>query len=219
MVLPERSSKRKNGFVDVISCFDPTRLGGANSKSFFFYVNTCLKNHFVEHLHKKRKDAIRDVLRNTPNLSFEQVPPVESEEQERICDRGRSNQDIYASVRVGEFRTFVEQNEPELLPVVEIIFSSDTIKDTASKLGLTVYQFRSTRSRLRVLYECFEKGLAIPKRRSPYKKAKGRAVTGLLGSTRSPRRIGRIDYAFGSSGSVVASGAGSFLEKKSSLIE
>lgn len=67
----------------------------------------------------------------------------------------------------------------------------DTIKETASKLGLTVYQFRSTRSRLRILYECFEKGLPIPKRKNRYKKAKGRASTGLSRSARSPRRNGR----------------------------
>ncbi len=194
MVLPERSSKRKNGHMDVISCFDPARLRGANSKSFFFYVNTCLRNRFIEHLHKKRKDAIRDALRNAPNLSFEQSTLLEDEQRESIYGRGQPSQDIDAAMRVGEFKGFVGENEPELLPAVEIIFCSETIKETAGKLGLTVYQFRSIRSRLKVLFECFEAGLPIPKR-SPHRKTKGRAATGLPRPTRSPRRIGRIDYA------------------------
>ena len=214
MVLPERSSKRKNGHVDVISCFDPARLRGANSKSFFFYVNTCLRNRFIEHLHKKRKDAIRDALRNAPNLSFEQSPQLEDEQRESIYGLGRTSQDIYAAMRAGEFKDFVGENEPELLPAVEIIFCSETIKETAGKLGLTVYQFRPIRSRLKVLFECFEAGLPVPAKK-PRRKTKGRAPAGLPRPARSPRRIGRIDYAFGSSWPVVAAGAASesFLEK------
>jgi hypothetical protein len=217
MALPEKSSKRKKGFVDIISCFDPMRLGGANSKSFFFYVNTCLKNYYIDHLHKKRKDAIH-IFRSASNVSFD-APEIENDQHENTCDRGRSNQDIYVNVRVGEFKSFVEENEPELLSAVEIIFSADTIKETASKLGLTVYQFRSVRERLKMAYECFERGLAIPKKkRNRRKKQKGRVSIGLSRSARSPRRSGRIDYAFvassafASSGSA-ASGAGVCLEK------
>jgi hypothetical protein len=195
MVLPERSLKRKNGFVDVISCFDPTRLGGANSKSFFYYVNTCLKNHFVEHLHKNRKDAIRDVLRHSPNLSFDEIPAhAEDEQKDPICDQGRTNQDIYMTVRVGEFRAYVEKNEPELLPVVDIIFDTDTLKETANKLSLTVYQFRSVRSRLKVLYECFEKGLSAPKRRNRHRKQRAESRQVCRDLPGLPGGVGESNY-------------------------
>lgn len=193
MALPERSTKRKDGHEDVISCFDPARLRGANSKSFFFYINTCLRNRFIEHLHKKRKDAIRDALRNAPNLSFEQSPQLEDEH----CGI-QPCQDMHSSMRAGEFKDFVGENEPGLLPAVETIFCSETIKEAAGKMGMTVYQFRPIRSRLKVLFECFEAGLPVPKKKSPRRKKKGRAATGLPRPARSPRRTGRIGYPCGS---------------------
>ena len=60
---------------------------------------------------------------------------------------------------------FVKNHNPELLEIIRTIQTTDTYGEAQHALGLTERLFIRARSRLVVLYACFDKGTDPPRQR------------------------------------------------------
>jgi hypothetical protein len=78
-------------------------------------------------------------------------------------------QAIQNGILVDEFLRFVKIHNPELLEVIRAIQTSDTYGEAQHAVGLTERFFIRARSRLVVLYSCFDKGKDPPRQRKVYR--------------------------------------------------
>jgi hypothetical protein len=79
------------------------------------------------------------------------------------------DQAIQNGILVDEFFRFVKIHNPELLEVIRAIQTTDTYGEAQCAVGLTERLFIRARSRLVVLYSCFDKGTDPPRQRKVYR--------------------------------------------------
>jgi hypothetical protein len=79
------------------------------------------------------------------------------------------DQAIQNGILVDEFFRFVKNHNPELVEIIRAIQTTDTYVEAQHTLGLTERLFIRARSRLVVLYSCFDKGTDPPGQRKVYR--------------------------------------------------
>jgi hypothetical protein len=169
--LPEKSKHRKKGKTDVVQCFDPEKHHGASAKRFHNYLAFCMNNRFCTILHKQKKNPIY----NKTNLSITTLPPEDStrgltngectdefihNNSTIVAAQSRRN---YGEVNVhkifiNQFKTYVTTHAPEILPVIEAIADTNSLKDARVSLGVSGRTFDKQRETLDLLQDCFLRG-------------------------------------------------------------
>jgi hypothetical protein len=171
--LPEKSKHRKQGKTDIIMCFDPEKHHGASAKRFHNYLALCMNNRFCTILHKQKKNPIY----NKTNLSICPMPNSGNDgtsglqagectdefihnNSASISSKARAN-DGEANLKkifISEFKAYTEKHAPEILPVIEAIADSNSLKDARLVLGVSGRTFDKQREMLDLLQDCFLRG-------------------------------------------------------------
>lgn len=168
---------RVDGCKDVIETFNPIRQYGASERRFRHYVNNCLANRFSTIQSKRQKNPVCRL----GNLSL--ASAMDPENYEVVDDeyvhghseiltrnaRSRLRQEEQA-VFLSEYRTFLAEEDPDMLRVTYAIESTGTFGDAMRDLGMSEQEFSRARNRLKQLAVCFEEDQDVPKQRKPYKK-------------------------------------------------
>lgn len=175
--LPAKSKHRLLGKTDVIMTFDPIRQYGASERRFRSYINNCLANRFSTIQSKRKKNPIC----HTGNLSLGTV--MDPDNYEVVDDEylhqhseyltRQANQRMRQSddmVYLSQLISFVREEEPSLLAVMEAMAGAGTQSEAARDLGMTEQEFSRARNRLKVIGACLKSGQPVPKQRKPYKK-------------------------------------------------
>ncbi len=180
MSLPDKSKFRAlsyNGFPDGckdrIQTFNPDLAYGASEPRFFNYIKIILTNRLITLWQKAASNPVR--ASNTSSL-YSPEPDGTLLDEDYICalasERGAFgmsyDQAIQNGILVDEFLRFVKNHNPELLEVIRAIQTTDTYVGAQHALGLTERLFIRARSRLVVLYTCFDKGTDPPRQRKVY---------------------------------------------------
>jgi hypothetical protein len=170
--LPEKSKHRDQGKTDIVQCFDPERQHGASAKRFHNYLALCMNNRFCTILHKQKKNP----LYNKNNLSIV-THPIETsslpyhivgeatdefihKHSSVVAAKSKYN-DGDANIQkifIGEFKTYVATHAPEVLPVIEAIADTQSLKDARLALAVNGRTFEKQRETLDLLRDCFIRG-------------------------------------------------------------
>jgi hypothetical protein len=168
---------RVDGCKDVVETFNPIRQYGASERRFRHYINNCLANRFSTIQSKRQKNPICRM----GNLSL--ASAMDPENYEVVDDeyvhghseiltrqsRSRLRQEEQA-VFLSEFKTFVMEEDPDMLRVAHAIESTGTFGEAMRDLGMSEQEFSRARNRLKQLAACFQEDQVVPKQRKPYKK-------------------------------------------------
>ncbi len=181
MSLPDKSKFRAlgyNGFPygckDRIQTFNPDLAFGASGPRFFNYIKIILTNRLISLWQK----AASNPLRASNTSSFYSPEPdgtlldedyIYALASERAAFGMSYDQAIQNGILVDEFFRFVKNHNPELLEIIRAIQTTDTYVEAQHTLGLTERLFIRARSRLVVLYSCFDKGTDPPGQRKVYR--------------------------------------------------
>jgi hypothetical protein len=168
---------REDGCKDVVETFNPIRQYGASERRFRHYVNNCLANRFSTIQSKRQKNPIC----RTGNLSLASCMEPENFEvvddeyvhshSERLSRATHSRmQQEEQQVFLSEYRTFLAQEDPAMLIVVNAIESTGTFGEAMRDLHMSEQEFSRARNRLKQLAVCFQEDVLVPKQRKPYKK-------------------------------------------------
>jgi hypothetical protein len=171
--LPEKSKHRKQGKTDIIQCFDPARHHGASAKRFHNYLALCMSNRFCTILHKQKKNPVY----NKTNLSITHLSgdshggttPLALGEcsdefvhnnSTAIADRTRRNDGEVnlQKIFINQFKAYVKTHAPEILPVIEAISDTNSLKDARLALAVNSRTFDKYRIMLDLLQDCFLRG-------------------------------------------------------------
>ena len=180
MSLPDKSKFRALGYngypdgcKDRIQTFSPGLAYGASAPRFFNYIKIILTNRLISLWQKAAADPVR-----TSNTSSFYSPEPDGTlfDEDYIytlaSERGAFgisyDQAIENGILVDEFLRFVKNHNPELLEIIRAIQTTDTYLEAQHALGLTERLFIRARSRLVVLYSCFDKGTIPPRQRKVY---------------------------------------------------
>jgi len=181
MSLPDESKFRAvgyNGFPygckDRIQTFNPDLAYGASEPRFFNYIKIILTNRLISLWQKAALNPVRAF--NTSSF-YSPAPDGTLLDEDYIYggsrDRGAfgisHDQAIQNGILVDEFFRFVKNHNPELLEIIKAIQTTDTYVEAQHTLGLTDRLFIRARSRLVVLYSCFDKGTDPPRQRKVYR--------------------------------------------------
>ena len=181
MTLPEKSKFRARGFngfaqgcQDRIQTFYPDNAYGASKVHFFCYVKMILANRCISLAEKASSEPIRRY--NTLSLHSLDPDGVVSDEAyiNALSTEGGTFGMVYDHVIenrifVDAFLRFVKKYNPELLVIIRAIQMTDTFVEAKHALGLPSRHFARARSRLVVLYACFDKGTSPPRQRKVYR--------------------------------------------------
>jgi len=159
MTLPEDSKFRQAGCRDRIEAFRPDACG-ASEKRFFWYIDHCLRNHYYSQWRRVAANPVR-----RPGEPFDERYVYSQVSRWFSASRIPSAEQ---TAIVAEFLTFVEEHNPELIPVLNTISQTETFIDAQRTLGMTEKLFQRARNRLVVLYEHFELGEVPPRQRKVY---------------------------------------------------
>ncbi len=171
--LPEKSKHRKTGKTDIIMCFDPEKHHGASAKRFHNYLALCMNNRFCTILHKQKKNPIY----NKTNLSICSMPnggdvhgsglqvgectdEFIHSNSASVSGKARHN-DGEANLQkifINQFKAYVTTHAPEILPVIEAIADTNSLKDARLALGVSGRTFDKQRETLDLLQDCFLRG-------------------------------------------------------------
>ena len=173
---------RVDGCKDVVETFNPIRQYGASERRFRHYVNNCLANRFSTIQSKRQKNPICRLgnLALASCMDPENYEVVDDEYvhgHSEVLSRGthsRMRQEEQA-VFLSEYRTFLSEEDPDMLRVAHAIESTGTFGEAMRDLGMTEQEFSRARNRLKQLAVCFQEDQVVPKQRKPYKK-RGAAV-------------------------------------------
>jgi hypothetical protein len=177
--LPRESKHRQRGMNghaegcrDVIQCFDPVKHYGANGRRFFNFVFLCLTNRLSTILTKQNKEPVCQT--QTVGISdgvHSQVAGQEHSRQEvnseYVCEHSSvlghyrkegCTEPYFQRILIGEFKTFLRRNAPDLLPVIEAIANTATMREAGKSLGINEYFLNQRRQRLQVLRDHFLNG-------------------------------------------------------------
>jgi hypothetical protein len=165
MAVGEKSKTRAEGFFDRIQTFDPAKKGGASERRFMCYVFGLMHNFFIDTYRKRQRDVMYRAV-------------VWEDGRETILDHLVWNDSAVSKFNTfyGDFFTFVGKHNPEILPFMETLMASPGVFATRSDLLLSRQLFLRSRRRLRVLFNCFNNGEAVPKQRKVYPLRKSKPV-------------------------------------------
>ena len=137
---------------------------------FFNYIKIILTNRLISLWQKAASNPIR--ASNTSSFySLDSDGTLLDEDYiyALASERGgfgmSYDQAIHNGILVDEFFRFVKNYNPELLEIISAIQTTDTYVEAQHALGLTERLFIRARSRLVVLYSCFDKGTYPPRQR------------------------------------------------------
>lgn len=203
MSLPETSKFRRvgtNGYetgcLDRIMTFDPARYGGASPGQFLSYINRILLNRFISLERKYKSDPIcrsdtlylgdsQDEYSGGSNFNISiDLASVET----NVHTLGQNGQ-AWSHLVVQRFVTFVKRYNPELLPVLSSLSICRKLCEVQAESGLNGKALCRARSRLRMLYRCFQSGSHPAKQRRLYRDRVARQVRGRGETTPSRIRI------------------------------
>lgn len=184
MTLPADSKFRQpgyngieNGCEDRIQVFHPDSAYGASAKRFFWYINHCLRNHYFS----QGRKAISNPVRRASTMSLNSADAAgEIIDEEYVFSRISKeyssgcnyNHMLVEGVIVNEFLEYVEEHNPELISVLDVIGAADTFVDAQRMLGMSEKLFLRARNRLVVLHKHFLAGEVPPRQRKVYKSRK-----------------------------------------------
>ena len=176
------ASGRPSGCTDRIMTFDPERVHGDSAGLFFGYLKRILRNQFLSLEARTQTNPVtrRGTWRIVDHGSRDDSEAAESEiDVERVSvlqqpssPKLSENPEAYATV--SRFLDFVRKLNPELIPVFGCISSCTAYAEAQADLGMDARSFGRARSRLRVLYTCFNTGRPIPKQRRVYRTRRAR---------------------------------------------
>jgi hypothetical protein len=181
MSLPDNSKFRAlgyNGFPDGckdrIQTFNPDLAYGASEPRFFNYVKIILTNHLISLWQKAASNPVRASKTSSfyspePDGTLLDEDYIYALASERGAFGMSYDQAIENGILVDEFLRFVQNHNPELLEIIRAIQTSDTYVEAQHTLGITERLFIRARSRLMVLYSCFDKGTDPPHQRKVYR--------------------------------------------------
>lgn len=167
--LPEKSKHRLEAKTDIVMCFDPERHHGASTKRFHNYLALCMNNRFCTILHKQKKNPIY----NPSNLSItnhhgDNVAPSFGEATDEYIHANSSTLSHRSQTTGGEanvhkifidqFREYVARYAPEVMPMLEAIGDTNSLKDARIALGMNSRLFDKHRETLDLLQDCFKRG-------------------------------------------------------------
>jgi hypothetical protein len=174
------------GCEDVVETYDLLQQHGASERRFRSYINNILGNKFLTVQSKRSKNP---VLRQG-NVSFS-AGETDGEHAFAGDEFVHANSDYLSShsdraakqtrdrLLTNEFKQFVTDNDPSVYPALEALEATGTINEAAQFINASDGEFARYRNRLKVLAECFEKGLPVPRQRRPYKKRRVEESTGV----------------------------------------
>jgi hypothetical protein len=168
---------RIDGCKDVVETFNPIRQYGASERRFRHYINNCLANRFSTIQSKRQKNPICRLgnLALASCMDPENYEVVDDEYvhgHSEVLSRGthsRMHQEEQ-QVFLSEYRTFLSEEDPDMLRVAHAIEITGTYGEAMRDLGMTEQEFSRARNRLKQLAVCFEADQVVPKQRKPYKK-------------------------------------------------
>ncbi len=172
----------------MVACFDPDRVDGSTQTKFFSYIDICLRNRFRDLLGKQKIDAIRDAARNEDNMtiSVEDTNGCSVEEgnggncegtQERVYKQSSlmrlkvltAFRQQETMVFMDEFKSFVEEHDPDMVPLLEALKTSTTFADAVRTGVSPMPRIDTNIDRIKTLMRCFtDRSIPVPKRRAPY---------------------------------------------------
>jgi hypothetical protein len=183
MELPKDSKYRQPGFnghpegcTDRIQVFNPNNAYGASTPRFFNYINLVLRNHFIS---LKRKAGSNPILRYN-NISLYSVDGdsgdqlINEDYLNRMSTSYRDatmnyDKELEQGAMVDEFRAYVEEYNPELLLVLDVIAMCGSYIEAQERLDMTEQIFMRSRNRLKVLHVCFTGSMNPPRQRKVYR--------------------------------------------------
>jgi hypothetical protein len=164
-----------HGCTDRVMTFSPERCHGANRARFFYYINGILRNHLNTILRREQIEPtgyhrtidIKMLLTNADTDVHEDdlLYSLAYETYRQAC---RIDIAMESTVEVDEFRSFVEEYNSELIPVLDAMVKAETLVEARDVLGLSGQMFNRARTRLRTLHECMESGRPVPSQRKVY---------------------------------------------------
>ena len=150
------------GFSDVINAFNPWAHYGASAKRFFSFINRCISNKYLSLITKHRKDAMTHVSfaldepTLSPDMGYNQRDYLLMEKSSlyssEVNKQGPRDTD---QILIEQFKKFVSNADPTLLPVAEAIMEKDGIEEIASSLGMDYNSFIRSRKKLMQLSSAF----------------------------------------------------------------
>lgn len=172
--LPASSKHRKEGKTDIIQCFDPSKHHGASAKRFHNYLALCMNNRFCTIMHKQKKNPIY----HKNNLSIAGADSQQLDRENSFAVTGEVSEEFlhnnstfvaqmsrrddenahFRKLFVQQFRDYVQQAAPEILPVIDAISESKDLKDARLTLGVNGRTFDKQRETLDLLKDCFMRG-------------------------------------------------------------
>lgn len=171
--LPEKSKHRKKGKTDVVQCFDPEKHHGASAKRFHNYLAFCMNNRFCTILHKQKKNPVYNKTNlsitpmsndNNPNHNGLAVGECTDEfvhnHTSTVLGVAHHHDDEInlKKIFINEFKAYVTKYAPEVLPVIEAIADTNSLKDARIALGASGRTFDKQREMLDLLQDCFLRG-------------------------------------------------------------
>ena len=180
--LPEKSKYRLQGKTDIVQCFDPAKQHGASAKRFHNYLALCMSNRLCTILGKQRKNPVY----NQKNLSITSMSNDENKHRgpssgeatdEFIYNNSafmttQSHHDGEANFQrifINEFKAYVAEHAPGLLPVIDAIAETNSLKDARQVLAVDNRTFEKQRETLDLLQDCFRRGEAFAPSRNAAK--------------------------------------------------
>lgn len=166
------------GCTDRIQTFRPDRSYGCSAPRFFHWLNHILSNQFIVMAKKRRNDPMYCTV-DTTNFTSEE----EGTEFNEDAIYGTCNPNLRGSVYEGgakaapdtvlvaQFRAFLCVNHAELVTVHDALDFYPSLKAAKDALCLEDHLFARARSRLKVHYESFVAGEALPRFRRAYQVA------------------------------------------------
>lgn len=181
--LPRESKHRRkgtnghaDGCKDVIQCFNPVRHHGANARRFFNFVFLCLANRLYTILSKQNKEPLCQTQTVGISESADGQDHTGGEgwrkevSSEYVCEHSsalahhRKNGGTEPYLRrifIEEFKTFLQRNAPELLPLIEAIANTGTMREAGKSLGVNEYFLNQRRHQLEILKDHFLNGRSL----------------------------------------------------------
>ena len=178
--LPRESKHRRkgtnghaDGCRDVIQCFNPVRHHGANARRFFNFVFICLTNRLCTILSKQNKEPLCQT--QTVGISESAGGQDNAGQQswrkevssEYVCEhssvlthhhKNGGTEPYLRRILIEEFKTFLRRNASDLLPVIEAIASTGSMREAGKSLGVNEYFLKQRRHRLEILKDHFLNG-------------------------------------------------------------
>lgn len=179
-----------DGCKDRIQMFNPERIYGVTSNRFFWFVNGCLRNRFISNIKKNNHDPLE--LLNDLNsftlgddndhasMPLEDVM-VQMSSDEFYTQTGANTLRVEGATMeeqqlyVDEFRAYMREHGPELLPVLDAMENHRSFLEARKFLGVDERMFTRSRNRIKTMLTCFNNSVELPKQRRVY--AERRAVT------------------------------------------